>query len=189
MMASIEHGAQAGRDSRPPRVGVFIYGIVLLLAGAAALLMPLIASFTAGALFGALLLVAGVTGLAAFIADRHSQGAGWRAVWSGIAVVAGACVLWHPWMGALSIGLLISLALIAQGVAATFHAMAHRTECGRAWGWMAAAGVLTAILGVLLFGMFPHASLVIPGFFLAFGLLSYGFTLIFAAFAKTPTSA
>jgi uncharacterized membrane protein HdeD (DUF308 family) len=177
------------RRGKPLRIGVLLCGVVLLVIGAAALLMPLLASFAAGALFGGFLLVAGLTGLAAFIADRHSKGAGWRAVWSVVAVLAGVCALWHPWAGALSVTLVIGVSLIAQGVAAVFHAVAHRTECGRFWGWMAASGVLTAVLGVLLFAMFPHASLMIPGFFLAFGLVSYAITLIIAAFASTPTAA
>lgn len=165
------------------RVGLGIYGAILILLGLGALLLPLLATFTASITFGGLLFLSGVFGLFTLFVDWRAKGFVWRLLWALVAIVGGLCIYFHPWEGALALTLVLGASLIAQGLVGVGHAISHRHMKGCPWGWMAIGGVITAVLGGLLVWMLPGASLVVPGVFLALSLLSYGLSLIAVSFS------
>jgi uncharacterized membrane protein HdeD (DUF308 family) len=174
---------------RPPawwRTGVVIYGALLVLFGLGALLAPLLATLLASVMFGGILFVSGVTGLFMAFADRRAKGLVWRLLWATVATLAGLCIYFHPWGGALALTLVLGASLIAQGLIGVGHALSHR-DAGGPWGWMALGGAATAILGALLVWMLPHSVMMIPGLFLAVGLMSFGLSLISAGFSGRAT--
>lgn len=172
----------AGRASAWWRTGQAIYGALLVLLGLAALLAPLLATFAASVMFGGILFVSGLLGLFAVAADWRAKGAVWRMLWATVTTLAGLCIYFHPWGGALALTLVLGAGLIAQGLAGVGHALSHRDAAHPHWGWMAAGGVATAVVGGLLVWMLPHSVMMIPGLFLAVGLTSFGLSLIAAGF-------
>jgi uncharacterized membrane protein HdeD (DUF308 family) len=169
----------------PPwrRVSLAVYGALIILFGLGALLAPLLATFAATVTFGAMLIAAGVTGLFTLNFSRRAKGFWWRLLWATAAILGGLCLFFHPWTGALTLTLALGVMLIVQGLVGVGHAIAHRQAAKSSWGWMAAGGVLTALLGALLVWMLPHAGLMIPGLFLAVSLLSFGSSVIAAGYA------
>ena len=171
---------------RPPawwRTGLVIYGALLVLLGLGAVLAPLMATFVASVMFGGILFVSGVMGLFVAFADRHAKGLVWRLLWASVATLAGLCIYFHPWGGALALTLVLGASLIAQGLIGVGHALSHRDANHPHWGWMAAGGAATTVLGGLLVWMLPHAGMMIPGLFLAVGLMSFGLSLIGVGFS------
>jgi uncharacterized membrane protein HdeD (DUF308 family) len=171
----------AGPAGPPPvwwRTGQVIYGALLVLFGLAALLAPLLATIVASVMFGGILIVAGLLGLFTAAADRRAKGSGWRLLWAAVTTLAGLCIYFHPWGGALALTLVLGAGLIAQGLIAVGHALSHRDADHPQWGWMAAGGVATAILGALLVWMLSHSLAMVPGLFMAVGLTSFGLSLI-----------
>jgi uncharacterized membrane protein HdeD (DUF308 family) len=166
------------------RIPAVLYGLLLIVFGIAALLMPLVATLAASMTFGSLLFASGVLGVLALVADRGSNGFWWRAIWVAVAIVAGLCILIHPWEGALSLTLILAISLLVQGVVAIIHALQHRLQAGSAWVWMGVAGVLTSALGVVLLLMLPHAGRMIPGLFLAVNLVSFGMSVVASGIAN-----
>ena len=168
-----------------PRTGgrlVFrIVGALMIAFGAAAALAPMLASFAASVWFGAAMLAAGVSGLALLIVDWRAKGFAWRLLWSVVAIIGGICLLLHPWPGALALTVILGAALIAQGVIAIGHALAHRTHKSCPWGRMALGGALAIALGGLLIWALPHSGMIAPGVFLAVNLISFGLSLFAAA--------
>ncbi|GIK49816.1 MAG: hypothetical protein BroJett013_25130 [Alphaproteobacteria bacterium] len=166
------------------RTAFIIYGVLMLAFGVAALLAPLLATLAASISFGALLLASGVVGLAMLVVDWKTEAFLWRLAWSAVAIIAGLCILIHPWPGALTLTLVLGASLIVQGLIAVGHAIAHRKHKTCPWGQMSLAGVLSILLGGLLVWALPHAGLIVPGVFLAVHLITFGLSLIALAFSK-----
>ena len=172
--------------SAPPvpawrKAAFIICGLIFIALGVGAIFAPLTATLAASLSFGALMLTSGVIGLVMLVADWRAKAFIWRLIWSIVAIVGGLCLLLHPWPGAFALTLILGVALMAQGLVAFGHALAHRTSKTCPWGRMAIAGVIGAIWGALLIWMLPHAGMIVPGVFLAFNLISYGFSLIAVA--------
>lgn len=165
------------------RVAIVIYGALLLAFGLAALVLPMLATLAATLTFGGLLVASGVAGLIALIFDWRAKGFVWRLVWAVIATIGGIYTFIHPWEGAYTLTLVLGAILVVQGLVSLVHALTHRHSKGCPWGWMAAGGVITAILGGLLVWALPHTGMMIPGLFLAVSLLSYGFSLLGLGFS------
>lgn len=168
------------------RGAIITEGAFLLLLGLGAILMPLAATMAATLLFGGLLFAAGAIGLISSLFDWRATGFFWRLLWGAIAALAGLCILFHIWLGALSLTFLLGASLILQGLVSAAHAVAHRHRKRCPWGWMAIGGFVTAVLGFILIWTLPHAGLLIPGLFLAVNLFTYGFSLLAIGFARAP---
>lgn len=166
------------------RGATVLEGVVLLLLGLGAILMPLAATMAATLLFGSLLFAAGVVSLITSLFDWRATGFIWRLLWGAIAALAGLCILFHIWLGALSLTFLLGVSLVLQGAISVGHAVAHRHRKRCPWGWMAIGGLVTAVLGLLMIWALPHTGLVIPGLFLAVNLFTYGFSLLAIGFAR-----
>jgi uncharacterized membrane protein HdeD (DUF308 family) len=172
------------RDAQPAtgrRIVFMVVGALMIAFGAAAAFAPMVATFAASIWFGAAMLAAGVSGLALLIVDWRAKGFVWRLLWSVVAIIAGICLLLHPWPGALALTVILGAALIAQGIIALGHALAHRTHKSCPWGRMALGGVLALVLGALLIWALPHSGMIAPGVFLAINLISFGLSLFAAA--------
>lgn len=170
------------------RGAIVVEGAVLILLGFGAALMPLAATMAATLLVGGVLFAAGIIGFISAVFDWRVPGFLWRLLWGAIATLAGLCILFHIWLGALSLTLLLGASLVLQGTISVGHAVAHRHRKGCPWGWMAIGGLITAGLGLLLIWALPHAGLLIPGFFLAVNLFTYGFSLLAIGLAPAPKS-
>lgn len=175
-------GARSAAQSQPWRRFVFMaVGALIIAFGVAAALAPMMATFAASVWFGAAMLAAGVSGLLLLIVDWRARGFFWRLLWSLVAIIGGVCLLLHPWPGAFALTVILGAALMAQGIAALAHALAHRTHANCPWGRMAIGGALAIVLGGLLIWTLPHSGMITPGLFLAFNLISFGFSLFVVA--------
>jgi len=163
------------------RIIFMIVGALMIALGVVAAFAPMMATFAASVWFGAAMLAAGVSGLALLMVDWRAKGFAWCLLWSLVAILAGICLLLHPWPGALAITVILGAALIAQGAIAIGHALVHRTHTSCPWRRMALGGALAIVLGGLLIWMLPHSGMIAPGVFLAINLISFGLSLFAAA--------
>jgi uncharacterized membrane protein HdeD (DUF308 family) len=147
-------------------------GIAVSILGLAAIIVPPIAGLFATVVFGWLLLVAGVVGLAATLRAREAPGFGWSLLSAFAAVVAGSLLLWNPLQGLLTLTYVLTTFFIVDGVLVIVLAIAHRRELTGKWEWMMVNGIIDLILaGIIIFGF--------PGTIVwAFGLL-VGIDMIF----------
>lgn len=96
-------------------------------------------------------------------------------------IVAGAVLIWNPVLGALSITLFIAAALLAVGVLRIIMAFQLRPASG--WVLTALSGLLSVVLGVMIFSEWPASGVWVIGLFFAIELVSEGIAFIALALA------
>ncbi|RUW62503.1 DUF308 domain-containing protein, partial [Mesorhizobium sp. M4B.F.Ca.ET.049.02.1.2] len=72
--------------------------------------------------------------------------------------------------------LLLAASLVASGVLRAWVGFRHRPEKG--WGWLVAAGVISALAGLVIAMGWPVNSLWVLGLFLAIDLVFQGWSFI-----------
>ncbi len=148
-------------------------GIVLMLLGCAALLLPLIAGLAITVLFGWLFLLLGAFGLATTFAMRHAPGFWWSLVSGILTILLGGVLLFFPGIGLISLTYLLIAFFIAEGIVTIMYALEHRRELTQRWGWMLLSGVIDLFVAVIILiglpGSFAWALGLIVGINLLFG--------------------
>lgn len=160
---------------------VIVEGIVLLILGSAAILVPILASIAATIFFGSLLLVSGAVGLTSTLRVGRGTGFPWSLLSALLAVAAGVLLLWWPVQGTLSLTTVLIAFLLVEGVLTILYALDHRRALTGRWGWVLASGVVDIGLGVLLLIGLPGTALWALGLLVGIDMLFGGWSLIFMA--------
>jgi uncharacterized membrane protein HdeD (DUF308 family) len=167
--------------------GLFLAeGIVLLLLGVGAVVLPPVATVAVEIIIGWLLLISGVVGLMSTIWMRTAPGFWWSLVSAFIALAAGIVLLRWPLSGALSLTLILTAFLFFEGVVSIFYALDHKRELSGRWGMMLASGVVDLFLaGMILLGLPATAAWAI-GLLVGVNLVFGGAALIAMALHARP---
>jgi uncharacterized membrane protein HdeD (DUF308 family) len=148
-------------------------GIILILLGVAALLLPLIAGLAVTILFGWLFLALGVVGLLTSFSMRHAPGFVWSLLSAILTIALGLALLIFPGIGLISLTYLLIAFFVVEGIVTIMYALEHKRELTDRWGWMLLSGVVDLIVAALiLFGLpgsFAWALGLIVGINLLFG--------------------
>lgn len=151
-------------------------GIAMLICGGIAIGNLVLATLVSIYWVGALMLVAGIVEIVhAFGVKTWGRFFYW--LLSGILyALAGVFAFINPLLATAVLTFLLAIALIASGVLRIFIGFGQRGEKG--WGWIVAAGVVTALAGVVIAIHWPVNSLWILGMFLAVDLIFQGWSYI-----------
>jgi uncharacterized membrane protein HdeD (DUF308 family) len=155
-----------------------IEGIVLVVLGATAIVIPPLATLAATIVIGWLLLVSGIFGLATTLWMRQAPGFWWSIVSGVLGIVVGLLLLAMPVQGAVSLTLVLVAFFIIEGIASIMFALDHKRELSGQWGWMLASGIVDLILALMIFAGLPSTAA------WAIGLL-VGINLVFGGVALT----
>jgi uncharacterized membrane protein HdeD (DUF308 family) len=153
-------------------------GVILVLLGVAAILLPQIASITIAILVGWLLLVSGVVGLVSTFAARHAPGFTLSLISAIAGIVAGVVLLLWPLSGVVTLTLVLSAFLCVEGVVSIFYALEHRRELSGRWGMLLFSGVVDLLLAALILGGLPGSAAWAIGILLGINLVMGGSALI-----------
>jgi uncharacterized membrane protein HdeD (DUF308 family) len=156
-------------------------GILMVVLGTIGFFQPIAYTLATTVLFGALLLVSGGAGIATAFGLENWKGKAAAILLALLYLVAGGLMLLHPVLGALSLTLVVTAFLIASGLIKIWMGVTHREQS--AWGWVVASGVLSLLLGILIYLQFPGSGLWVLGLFLAIELIFDGWALVMLAFA------
>jgi uncharacterized membrane protein HdeD (DUF308 family) len=158
--------------------GLFLFeGIVLMVLGVLAVLLPAVASITATIFFGWILLFSGVLGLFSTLRARQAPGFGWSLFSAVTGIVAGGVLLWMPVQGTLSLTAVLIAFLFIEGVTSILFALEHRKGWSGRWGWMLASGVVDVVLAVILLAGLPGTAVWALGTLLGINLIFGGAAL------------
>lgn len=175
--------ANSGTKTLTHRWGwLLALSVVQIIAGSIAIAVPVVASFAAVAIFGAVLLVT-----AAFqLIHAFKIGAWPRSIWYGLSGVlyalAGVFVIAFPLGGALTLAMLIAILFIADGAVRVVFAMTVSAAVGR--GWLIAAGCCGILVGIFLLIGWPYTALWVTGLLLGVNLFITGAMNIAIALAS-----
>src|SRR5690349_6888224 len=103
-----------------------IEGIVLLVLGAIAIIIPPLATLTVTILFGWLFLISGVIGLVTSFWMRAAPGFWWSLISAVLGIVVGLLLLAMPVGGAFSLTLLLIAFFIVEGATSIMFALDHK---------------------------------------------------------------
>jgi uncharacterized membrane protein HdeD (DUF308 family) len=164
--------------------GLFLAeGIVLVILGAAAILVPVLATITFTIFIGWLFLISGVVGLITTFWMRQAPGFWWSLLSAIIGIAAGIVLLLWPISGSLSLTLLLTAFFIVEGVASIMYAIDHRNQLSGRWGWMLVSGIIDLILAGIIIAGLPGTAFWALGLLVGVNLLFGGIALIGMALA------
>ena len=155
-----------------------IEGIVLLILGLAAVMLPLIATLAIALVVGWVFLLGGIVGLVATFRMRHAPGFWWSLLSGILGVVAGFVLLRWPLSGAVSLTLVLTVLLTLEGVVSIMFALDHRRELSGRWGMMLISGIVDLILAGLIFVGLPATAAWAIGLLVGINMIFGGSALI-----------
>lgn len=155
-------------------------GILLVILGIIAFADAVAITVISMLLFGWVLLIAGIIeGVQAF-RHRRSGHLLLHALNAVLAIVVGIMLLTHPVAGALVMTLLLAAYFTVAGLFRIIAAFSLRIP---GWGWMFGNGIITLILGILIWLQWPFSALWIIGLFIGIDLIFTGWSQIMLATA------
>jgi uncharacterized membrane protein HdeD (DUF308 family) len=171
-------------------VAFLVEGIILLILGLAAIVLPPIATFAVEILIGWLLLISGIVGLITTFRMRHAPGFWWALVSAILGIAAGVVLLRYPLSGMLSLTLILTVFFVIEGVASILYALEHKRELTGRWGWMLVSGIVDLILASIIFLGLPGTAAWAIGLLVGINMVFGGSALIAMALgARTARTA
>ncbi len=155
-------------------------GIVMVIIGTLALGSSVAVTLFSMLFLGWLMIIAGVV---------EAVHAFWKKEWGGLFlhlligvlyVVVGFMVLANPAASALSLTLIMAIFFILMGIFRIIIAGAMRFPH---WGWVLFNGIITLILGVIIWRQWPISGLWVIGLFIGIDLIISGWAWIMLSFA------
>ncbi|MFA5956760.1 HdeD family acid-resistance protein [Hyphomicrobium sp.] len=153
-------------------------GIVLVILGAAAILVPPIATLTVTFFIGWLLLFSGAAGLYTTFSMRPMAGFWWSLLSAVIGIGAGLVLLTSPGTGAVSLTIVLVAFFIIEGIASIMFALEHRNELPGTWVIMLLSGIVDLVLGGMIFLGLPSTAAWAIGLLVGINMIFGGFALI-----------
>jgi uncharacterized membrane protein HdeD (DUF308 family) len=159
--------------------GLFLTeGIVLVVLGVLAIIIPPIATIAVTIFLGWLFLISGVVGLVTTFWARHAPGFWWSLLSAVLAIAAGIVLLGWPLPGAVSLTLLLIAFFIIEGVLSILYAFEHKKELSGRWGWMLISGIIDLILAAIIWGGLPGTAAWALGLLVGINMLFGGSAMI-----------
>jgi uncharacterized membrane protein HdeD (DUF308 family) len=164
--------------------GLFLAeGIILVLLGLAAIVVPPIAGLTVTIFLGWMLLIGGVAGLISTFWGRQAPGFIWALLSALVAVVAGAVLLVWPIQGLVTLTYVLIAYFIVDGILTIVLAVEHRRQLSGRWEWLVLNGIIDLVLAGIIFAGLPEAFAWALGLLVGIDLVFGGASLIVMALA------
>jgi len=180
---SITDLGPALRSVRQHWVWIAVLGVVLILLGIAALAVAALTTLISVLFLGWLLVIGGVV---------QAVQAFWARPWGGVfahliagvlSLIVGLLFVTQPTLAELALTLLIAVLLVVGGLFRVTLALRGRFP---AWGWVVYDGILSLLLGSVIWIAWPESALWVIGMLIGIDLLFKGWScLMFALAART----
>jgi uncharacterized membrane protein HdeD (DUF308 family) len=155
-----------------------VEGIVLLVLGVLAVMLPPFATLSVTIVFGWIFLVSGLIGWVTTLGARGAPGFWWSLISAVLATAAGLFLLIRPAEGAVYLTLLLTAFFLIEGVASIMFAIEHRRELAGRWEWMLISGIVDLVLGGIIFAGLPGTAAWALGIMVGINLIFGGAALI-----------
>lgn len=150
-------------------------GIISVVLGCVAIILPFAASFAIEVMIGSILVVSG--GLRFLHTIRlKKRFFALEAAASLVAIFIGGLMLWYPWEGIFALTFMLACFFMANGVFRIIWAVQLRDL--PTWIWMLVSGIITLILGLIIWSGLPGDSHWVLGILLGIDLIVGGVALI-----------
>src|SRR5262245_2004324 len=192
--ADVDTAIAAARAAIAERWGWFLaLGIVLVLAGAAAIAFPLLSTIAAKIALGWIFLAGGVMLLVHAFSIKEWRGFLLELLIGVLYLIAGGWLAFFPFTGIFTLTILLAALFLAEGVLEVIMAVRVRPHEG--WVWLLLSGLVAVAVGVLIAYELPCSATWAIGLLAGVNLLSTGVSFIALALAArrvgqgSPTTA
>ena len=146
--------------------------------GAAAIVVPQIATLTVALLIGWLLLFSGIVGLITTFQMRSAPGFWWSLVSAILAIAAGIVLLASPVGSAIPLTFVLIAFFIIEGVASIMFALDHRRELPGVGASCFSSGIVDLLLAGMIFLGLPSSAEWAIGLLVGINMVFGGVALI-----------
>jgi uncharacterized membrane protein HdeD (DUF308 family) len=168
--------------NQPRNVGLLI-GIIAVVLGAVAIFIPTFSTLIAETWLALILISVGTSN--AFYAIKHRpEGFSWRIFLGVLYIIAGILLFVYPLLGILTLTLLMGSFFLTEGVFESVLAFKLRPQ--KNWGWVLANGIVTLILGALVWFQWPQDAPWAIGTFVGISVLSTGISRVMLSLNDQP---
>ena len=158
-------------------------GIVLVLLGLAAMIVPPLASLAVTIFLGWMFLITGIAGLFVTYWARQMPGFWWSLFSAALAVLAGGILLAKPEQGILTLTIVVGAYFLAEGVVTIMYALEHRRELSGRWSWLLISGVMDLLIAFIIVAGLPGSAEWAIGLLVGINLVLGGASLVGMALA------
>jgi len=148
-------------------------GVIILIMGIMALATPMIAGISVALMVGIVMVIAGIAQLV--FAFKAGQGF-WPYVLGVLTIIAGGYMAGNPAVAAATLTIFLAAYLLVSGISEII--LSFQMKPVKGWGWTLFSGILSVLLGFMIWGQFPLSGVMAIGILLGFKLLFSGITLI-----------
>src|SRR5271163_2439181 len=110
-------------------------GIMLIILGAAAIILPEVATLAFTLVIGWVFLISGGIGLITTFWMRNAPGFWWALLSAVIGIAAGILLIRWPISGTVSLTLVLIAFFVVEGVATILYAIEHKAQLSSRWAW------------------------------------------------------
>jgi len=150
-------------------------GIIAIVIGCVAILIPAVASVGTAIFIGWILLIAGAFLVAAAFSARSVGSLLLRLLWAAITVIVGVWLIVEPHNGTLTLTFVLGVYFLFMGVTRITVAFIGRGQPNA--GWVGLSGVLGLLIGILVLVKFPSSADWAIGLLVGIDLIFAGWTL------------
>jgi uncharacterized membrane protein HdeD (DUF308 family) len=156
-------------------------GVLFIALGIAGLGMTVALTITSLIFLGAFILVGGVFQLISAFTQKGAKSIIWSVLIALLYIATGWLIMQNPALASTVITAMIAAMLIVVGIFRIITAFQMKPVSG--WGLVLLAGILSLVLGVLIYSNWPVAALWLIGFYIALEMLFHGISLVATALA------
>jgi uncharacterized membrane protein HdeD (DUF308 family) len=178
MKSIVSEAAGAIGDARKLWGWYLAVGIALILVGAYCVWAEVIATAASVIVLGAVLFVAGISQIIGAFMARGAGHVILMLLVGALNIIIGLMLVEHPAVGALAVTLLIAALLVFGGIFRFVSALWLQVP---QYGWIAASGVVSIVLGMLLWTQWPISAFWFIGFAVGLSFIFEG--IAFSSFA------
>lgn len=153
-----------------------LWGILVLLLGIFCLSAPWIPGLGLVLMIGIALILAGIAKIV-FSFGSHTFGRGvLRFLIGALAIFAGGALMANPGAGLATITLFLAAWFLVDGIFTLIAGFGIKPA--RGWGWMAFSGLISIVLGVMIYTQWPVSAIWLVGVLVGIRLIFAGLAML-----------
>ena len=156
-------------------------GIIFILGGIFAIAAPFVAGLTVTIIFSIVLVWLGIMQILQAFSTKSWSGFIWELLIGVILLVGGIATWIDPVVGALSLTLVVGAVFLVKGIFQVILGIQMRPHGG--WGWILTAGVLSAIVGLIILIQWPVSTTYALGYLAGISLIFSGWSYVMISLA------
>ncbi|MBI1619558.1 HdeD family acid-resistance protein [Aquamicrobium zhengzhouense] len=155
------------------------FAVISLVGGVLALLNPFAATLAATMMAGWAFAFLGAMQVIQSFQIKGWGGFIWALLFGLLTLAVGVSLIFNPLAGMVSLTMLVAVLFIVTGIVKVMLSFSLRPVTG--WGWVLLSGIVSLVLGVMIFADIFAAATQVLGILLGIELISNGVLFLFTA--------